>query len=197
MASEPSSATITSEPSTSTSEIQTYTSEPSQLEVLALNYLRNQEISNYPQQNPKLNPCSICQRKYIMRAETESLTCPSCNIIIELTREEAALASGKYHLQKKQTDTGQGDEELMASLGLVEDESRAGQGSQSKQVTMQDHSRLLYISRTPEKYAGRFENRVRDIRSQDSTVTDPTARGQVYREVTQHLPGITESNLRK
>ena len=39
MASEPSSATIASEPSTSTSEIQTNTPEPSQLEVLALNYL--------------------------------------------------------------------------------------------------------------------------------------------------------------
>jgi hypothetical protein len=75
-----------------------------------------------------------------MRAETESLTCPSCNIIIELTREEAVLASGKYHLQKKQTDTGQGDEELMASLGLVEGDSRAGQGSQSKQATMQDQA---------------------------------------------------------
>jgi hypothetical protein len=42
MASEPSSA---SEPSTSTSEIQTDTSE---LEVLALNYLRDQEISTIP-----------------------------------------------------------------------------------------------------------------------------------------------------
>ena len=75
-----------------------------------------------------------------MQAETDpfTLTCPSCNIIITLTREEAVLTFGKYHLQKKQTDTGQGDEDLMASLGLVEDDSRAGQGSQSKQVTMQD-----------------------------------------------------------
>ncbi|PKK58042.1 hypothetical protein RhiirC2_796950, partial [Rhizophagus irregularis] len=112
MASEPSSATIASEPSTSTSEIQTDTSEPSQLEVLALNYLRNQEISIIPSSIPKLNPCT--------EAETGSLTCPLCNIIIELTREEAVLASGKYHLQKKQTGTGQGNEELMASLGLVE-----------------------------------------------------------------------------
>jgi hypothetical protein len=163
MASEPSSATIASESSTSTSEIQTDTSEPSQLEVLALNYLRNQEISTIPSRIPKLNPCSICQRvilkfrfqsfvvldcehlfhrlcleKYIMRAEAEtgSLTCPSCNVIIELTREEAVLASGKYHLQKKQTDTGQGDEALMSSLGFMNDDSRAGQGSQSKQVTM-------------------------------------------------------------
>ncbi|CAI2190688.1 9624_t:CDS:2, partial [Funneliformis geosporum] len=166
MASEPSSATIASEPSTSTSEIQTDTSEPSQLEVLALNYLRNQEISTIPSRIPKLNPCSICQRvilkfrfqsfvvldcehlfhrlcleKYIMQAETDPpLTCPSCNVIIELTREEAVLASGKYHLQKKQTDTGQGDEDLMASLGLVEGGSRAGQGGQSKQVTMQDQA---------------------------------------------------------
>ena len=75
-----------------------------------------------------------------MRAETESLICSSCNIIIELTREEAVLASGKYHLQKKQTGTGQGNEELMASLGLVEGGSRAGQGGQSKQVTMQDQA---------------------------------------------------------
>jgi hypothetical protein len=60
--SEPSSTTIASEPLTSTSEIQTDTSEPSQLEVLALNYLRNQEISTIPTSIPKLNPCSICQR---------------------------------------------------------------------------------------------------------------------------------------
>ena len=166
MASEPSSATIASEPSTSTSEIQTDTSEPSQLEVLALNYLRNQEISTIPTRIPKLNPCSICQRvilkfrfqsfavldcehlfhrqcleKYIMQAETEPpLTCPSCNVIIELTREEAVLASGKYHFQKKQTDTGQGNEELMTSLGLVEGGSHAGQGGLSKQVTMQDQA---------------------------------------------------------
>jgi len=62
MASEPSSITIASEPSTSASEIQTDTSEPSQLEVLALNYLRNQEISNISTSIPKLNPCSICQK---------------------------------------------------------------------------------------------------------------------------------------
>src|SRR5436190_23963046 len=166
MTSEPSSTTIASEPSTSTSEIQTDTSEPSQLKVLALNYLRNQEISTILTRILKLNPCSICQRvilkfrfqsfvvmdcehlfhrqcleKYIMQAETDPpLTCPSCNVIIELTREEAVLASGKYHLQKKQTDTGQGDEDLMASLGLVEGGSRAGQGGQSKQVTMQDQA---------------------------------------------------------
>ena len=48
MASKPSSTTITSEPLTSISEIQTDTSEPSQLEVLALNYLRNQEILTIP-----------------------------------------------------------------------------------------------------------------------------------------------------
>ncbi|RIA80883.1 hypothetical protein C1645_791633, partial [Glomus cerebriforme] len=354
MASEPSSATIASEPSTSTSEIQTNTSEPSQLEVLALNYLRNQEISTIPSRIPKLNPCSICQRvilkfrfqsfvvlgcehlfhrqcleNYIMRAETDpfTLTCPSCNITIELTREEAVLASGKYHLQKKQTDTGQDDEEFMSLLGLVEGGSRAGQGSQSKQATMQDQATSPIMieddddnqsnsvdNRTPEnqansndeirattqdnlenqsnansgddtnvqesesqsrrnssrrrtspritreqekfrallqelstpakgekaenvdeeedadgsvsqslarlyqkatraglrvtkanqdeilywyKYAEGFENRVREIRSQDSSATDPTARSRVYREVTQHLPGITEANLRK
>ncbi|RGB24204.1 hypothetical protein C1646_773411 [Rhizophagus diaphanus] len=136
MASEPSSATITSEPSTSTSEIQTNTSESSQLEVLALNYLQNQEISTIPTRILKINHCSICQRvilkfqfqsfvvmdcehlfhclcieKYIMQAETKPpLTCPSCN---------------DY-------------KELIALLGLVEGGSRAGQGSQSKQVTMQD-----------------------------------------------------------
>jgi hypothetical protein len=167
MTSEPSSTTIASEPSTNTSEIQADTMEHSQLEVLALNYLRNQEISTIPSRNPKLNPYSICQRvilkfrfqsfvvldcehlfhrqcleRYIMQAEAEtgSLTCPSCNVIIELTREEAVLASGKYHLQKKQTGARQGDEELMASLGLVEGGSRAGQGGQSKQVTIQDQA---------------------------------------------------------
>jgi len=87
-----------------------------------------------------------CLEKYIMQAETDPpLACPSCNVIIELTREEAVLASGKYHLQKKQTDTGQDDEELMASLGLVEGGSRAGQGSQSKQVTMQDQATSLIM----------------------------------------------------
>src|SRR4051794_37190947 len=69
-----------------------------------------------------------------MRAETESLICPSCNIIIELTKEEAVLASGKYHLQKKQNDTGQNDEKLMTSLELVEDNSRAEQGNQSNKI---------------------------------------------------------------
>ncbi|GBB88666.1 hypothetical protein RclHR1_15220007 [Rhizophagus clarus] len=62
MTSEPSSTTIASEPLTSTSEIQTDTSEPSQLEVLALNYLRNQVIPTIPTSILKLNPCSICQK---------------------------------------------------------------------------------------------------------------------------------------
>ncbi|CAG8700642.1 6755_t:CDS:2, partial [Funneliformis mosseae] len=132
----------TSKPSTSTSEIQTNIPEPSQLEVLALNYLRNQKISTIPSRILKLNPCSICQRNYIMQAETDPFTliCLSYNVIIELTREEAVLASGKYHLQKKQTDTEQGNEDLMASLGLVEGGSRVGQRGQSKQVTMQDQA---------------------------------------------------------
>ena len=83
-----------------------------------------------------------CLEKYILQAETNpfTLTCPSCDIIITLTREEAVLASGKYHLQKKQTGTEQDDEELMASLGFVEGDSRAGQGSQSKHVTMKDQA---------------------------------------------------------
>ncbi|GBC53923.1 uncharacterized protein OCT59_017215 [Rhizophagus irregularis] len=62
MASEPSSTTIASEPSASTSEIQTDTTEPSQLKALALHYLQNQDISTFPSRIPKLNPCSICQR---------------------------------------------------------------------------------------------------------------------------------------
>ncbi|CAG8653540.1 17069_t:CDS:2 [Funneliformis caledonium] len=116
---------MASEPSTSTLEIQTDTSEPSQLEVLALNYLRNQEILTIPTRILKLNPC-----------KTEPpLTCPLCNVIIELTREEVVLTSGKYHLQKKQTDTGQGNEKLMTSLRLVEGGSCAKQASQSKQVS--------------------------------------------------------------
>ncbi|CAB4390085.1 unnamed protein product [Rhizophagus irregularis] len=45
------------------------------------------------------------------------------------------------------------------------------------------------------KYAEGFKNRVRDIGTQDSSVTDPTARSRAYREVSQHLPGITEANL--
>ncbi|GBC05452.1 hypothetical protein RclHR1_06230012 [Rhizophagus clarus] len=131
----------------------------------SLNYLRNQEISTIPSRIPKLNPCSICQKailtfrfqsfivldcehifhrqcleKHIIRAEMKYPSCPSCPITIELISEEAVLASGEYLIQKKQTDTGQDDEELMASLGLVEGGSRAGQGSQSKQVTMQDQA---------------------------------------------------------
>ncbi|CAI2187446.1 19314_t:CDS:2 [Funneliformis geosporum] len=121
MASEPSSATIASEPSTSTSEIQTDTSEPPQLEVLALIYLRNQEISTIPSRIPKLNPCGICQRvilkfrlqsfvvlgcehlfhrqcleNYIMQAETDpiTLTCPS----FRLTFAEAMLQKRADHL---------------------------------------------------------------------------------------------------
>ncbi|PKY59315.1 hypothetical protein RhiirA4_481950 [Rhizophagus irregularis] len=47
-----------------------------------------------------------------MQVETEPLlTCPSCNVIIELTREEAVLTSGKYYLQKN-------NEGLMTLLGL-------------------------------------------------------------------------------
>jgi len=60
MTSEPSSITIASEPSISTSEIQIDTSKPSQLEVLALNYLQNQEILTITSRILKLNPCSIC-----------------------------------------------------------------------------------------------------------------------------------------
>ncbi|CAB5217139.1 unnamed protein product [Rhizophagus irregularis] len=162
MASEPSSTTIASEPSTSTSEIRTDATEVFQLEALSLNYLRNQDISTIPYEKdlPKLNPCSLCNKgiltfrlqaftvlscghifhriclgEYIAQGETTNPLCPLCPFTIELFREEAVLASGKYHLQMKQTDTGQGDEELMDSLGLVEDDSRAGQGSQSKQVT--------------------------------------------------------------
>ena len=165
MASEPLSTTIASELSTSTSEIRTDATEVFQLEALLLNYLRNQDISTVPYEKdlPKLNPCSLCNKgiltfrlqaftvlscghifhriclgEYIAQGETTNPLCPLCPFTIELFREEAVLASGKYHLQMKQTDAGQGDEELMDSLGLVEDDSRAGQGSQSKQVTMQD-----------------------------------------------------------
>ncbi|CAG8625892.1 15864_t:CDS:2, partial [Funneliformis mosseae] len=153
MASEPSSTTITN------------ATEVFQLEALSLNYLRNQDIStvSYEKDLLKLNPCSLCNKgiltfrlqaftvlscghifhriclgEYIAQGETTNPLCPLCPFTIELFREEAVLASGKYHFQMKQTDTGQGDEELMDSLGLVEDDPRAGQGSQSKQVTMQD-----------------------------------------------------------
>ena len=65
MTSEPSSTTIASKPSTSTSEIQTDTSEPFQLEVLALKLFLKSRDFNYPQQYsetqslqylPKSNP---------------------------------------------------------------------------------------------------------------------------------------------
>ncbi|PKK72206.1 hypothetical protein RhiirC2_826243 [Rhizophagus irregularis] len=82
----------------------------------------------------------ICLGEYIAQGEMTNPLYPLCPFTIELFREEAVLTSGKYHLQIKQTDTGQGDEELMDSLGLVKDDSRAGQGSQLKQVTMQDQA---------------------------------------------------------
>jgi hypothetical protein len=47
------------------------------------------------------------------------------------------------------------------------------------------------------KYAEGFENRVRDIKFQDTSVTDPTARSRAYHEVSQYLPEITKANLRK
>ena len=75
-----------------------------------------------------------------MQGETKYPSCPLCPVTIYLVREEAVVASGEYHFRKKQTDTGQDDEELMTSLGLVEGGSHAGQGSQSKQVTMQDQA---------------------------------------------------------
>ncbi|GES98559.1 hypothetical protein GLOIN_2v1470034 [Rhizophagus clarus] len=149
--SEPLSATIASEPLTSTSEIQTDYSESFQLKVLILNYLQNQEISIIFSRILKLNLCSICQKvilkfqfqslivldykylfhclclkRYIMQVETKSPTSPSHNIIIELTREETILVSEKYYLQKKQTDTKQDDKELMALLKLIEGGSYAG-----------------------------------------------------------------------
>ncbi|RGB36912.1 hypothetical protein C1646_757507 [Rhizophagus diaphanus] len=62
----------------------------------------------------------ICLGEYIAQGETTNPLCPLCSFTIELFREEA------------------GDEKLMDSLGLVKDDSRARQGSQSKQVTMQD-----------------------------------------------------------
>ncbi len=47
------------------------------------------------------------------------------------------------------------------------------------------------------KYAKGFKNRVREIRFQDSSVTNLTARSWAYREVSQHLLGIIEANLHK
>ncbi|CAG8694605.1 10194_t:CDS:2, partial [Funneliformis caledonium] len=128
MASESSNVTIASKPLTSTSEIQTDTFKPFQLEVFALNYLQNQEILTIFTRILKLNSC-----------KTEpSLIYPLCNLIIELTREEAVLTSKKYYFQKKQTDTRQSNEKFMILLELVEDGSHGRQENQSKQVTIQD-----------------------------------------------------------
>jgi len=56
----------------------------------------------------------------ILYEQKRSTPCPSCPITIELLREETALASGEYLIQKKQTDTvGQGDEEFMVSQGII------------------------------------------------------------------------------
>ncbi|RIA99237.1 hypothetical protein C1645_811714 [Glomus cerebriforme] len=204
------------------------TSEPSQLEVLALNYLRNQEISTI-----------------LTKTDPFTLTCLSYNITIELTREEAVLASEKYHLQKKQTDTGQDNEKLITLLGLIEGGFRAGQGNQLKRINLmqiaemtsmckkvnlnqekiyqedkylqeslvnkknsRSYSRLyqkttharLCVTKTNQdkilcwyKYAEGFENRIREIRSQDSSVTDPTARSRAYHEVSQHLSTLVKN----
>ena len=121
---------MTTEPSTSTSEIQAGATEVFQLEALSLNYLRNQDISTVPFQRdlPKLNPCSLCKKdiftfrfqafttlscghifhricleERIIWPESNYPLCPypSCPITIELLSEEAVLASGEYMFQKK------------------------------------------------------------------------------------------------
>ncbi|CAI2193930.1 4942_t:CDS:1, partial [Funneliformis geosporum] len=79
----------------------------------------------------------ICHGEYIAQGKTINPLCPLCSFTIELFKEEEVLASSKYYFQKKQTDTGQNDEELIVSLGLVEGDSRVRQGCQLKQITMQ------------------------------------------------------------
>src|ERR1044071_6201408 len=83
MTSEPSSTTIASEPSISTSETQADTTEHSQLEALALNYLRNQDNSTIPSRIPKLNPCSICQ-KAILTHRFQSFVVLDCEHLFHL-----------------------------------------------------------------------------------------------------------------
>ncbi|CAG8618804.1 10391_t:CDS:2 [Funneliformis mosseae] len=96
IASKPLNTTIASEPSTNTLEIQTDTSKPFQLEVLALIIFEIKRFQLFP-----LEFQNSILAKYIMQTETKSpLTCLLCNVIIELTREEAD------------------NEELMTSLGL-------------------------------------------------------------------------------
>ncbi|PKK59737.1 hypothetical protein RhiirC2_794404 [Rhizophagus irregularis] len=75
MASEPLGTTISNEPLTSTSEIQTDTSESFQLEVLALNYLQNQEISTIPIRILKLNPCRFAKETPENQANSNNEIC--------------------------------------------------------------------------------------------------------------------------
>ena len=81
---------------------------------------------------------------YIMREGTKYPTCHACNITIELTREELAFSSGQYIIQKKRSEKSddtveETEEELLTSLGIIED-SHARQGSQSNQIATQDQA---------------------------------------------------------
>src|ERR1044072_481382 len=86
---------MTTEPSTSTSEIQAGATEVFQLEALSLNYLRNQDISTVPFQRdlPKLNPCSLCN-KDILTFRFQAFTTLLCgHIFHRICLEERIIRS--------------------------------------------------------------------------------------------------------
>jgi hypothetical protein len=148
-----------------------------QLEALSLNFLRS--ISKIPDgvEIPKLNPCKLCDKdiltfrfqeftvlscghilhrtcleKYIIRAETRFLTCPTCPTTIEIIREELALASGEYDIVLKNQDLGkkasqrsditiedeENELEVLGTLGLVDETSLVNQGKQTDKALTQD-----------------------------------------------------------
>ncbi|RGB24119.1 hypothetical protein C1646_676608 [Rhizophagus diaphanus] len=142
----------------------------------------------------------ITWRINLMQIAGMTPTCKKVNLNQEEIHQEDGPLQGpritreqeKFQalLQELSTPTkGEKAENVSQSLArLYQKATRAG-----LRVTKANQDEILCWY----KYAEGFENRVREIRSQDSSATDPTARSRVYREVTQHLPGITEANLRK
>ncbi|CAI2182054.1 1529_t:CDS:2 [Funneliformis geosporum] len=90
--------------------------EHSQLEALALNYLRNQDISAIPSRIPKLNPCSICQ-KAILTHRFQSFVVLDCEYLFH-RKKKRYWPLVNITFGKKQTDSPS-DEALMRALGFM------------------------------------------------------------------------------
>lgn len=94
----------------------------------------------------------------------------------------------KGETNEDEDDEGSGDSMSQSLARLYQKASLA-----EKRVTKANQDEILCWY----NYAEGFENKVKEIRSNDKAVNDQTARSRVYSEVVKHLPGITETNLRK